>query len=76
MTQDEMQHLTDETIDEMVVELDTLLRLHARPGRSMFLALVLSEGGQGAGKVVATGDALLEGAEGLEFLAAQLRSQA
>lgn len=72
MTQDD--ELTATTIDEIATELSTLLSIHGRPGRTMAFALVLIEDGQGAGKVVASGDNDAEVAEGLEFLAAQLRT--
>lgn len=71
MTQDD--ELTATTIDEIATELSTLLSIHARPGRTMAFALVLTENGKGAGKVVSVGDNAEEIAEGLEFLAHQIR---
>lgn len=73
MTQDD--ELTAATIDEIADELSTLLTIHARPGRTMAFALVLVEDGAGAGKIVTSGHNDAEVAEGLEFLAAQLRAQ-
>ena len=67
---------TGTIVDEIASELETLLTIHAKPGRTMVLALVLVEDGEGAGKVVMSGDlANEEGAEGLEFLAPELRGQ-
>lgn len=73
MTQED--ELTAAAIDEIADELNALLSIHGRPGRTMAFALVLIDDGQGAGKVVASGDNAEEVAEGLEFLAAQLRAE-
>lgn len=70
MTQDD--ELIEAAIGEITDELSALLSIHARPGRTMAFALVLIDDGQGAGKVVISGDNNVEVAEGLEFLAAQL----
>ena len=70
MTQED--ELIEAAIGEITDELSALLSIHARPGRTMAFALVLIDDGQGAGKVVISGDNNAEVAEGLEFLAAQL----
>lgn len=77
MTQDEIfnPEALGEVIDAVTVRLEELLAVYALPGRSMVLAVVVTQDGMGGGHTVMSGDALLEGAEGLEFLAAQLRGQ-
>lgn len=77
MTQDDTYDpaVLGETIDTVLVRLEELLAQHTMPGRTMVLAVVVAEDGVAGGNYVTSGEGLLEGAEGLEILAAQLRGQ-
>lgn len=76
MTQDETYDPSlRETLDAVTVHLEALLAEHVRPGRTMVLAVIVSEDGMSGAQQIASGDNVLEGANGLEFLAAQLRAE-